>query len=74
MAPTGTLLFSVIEHELPVMGIQFEDQPPKVDPVAGVAVSVTVVPKGKLAVQPLPEVQFITAGLLTTVPLPKPTA
>src|SRR5262245_41185767 len=45
-------------------------QPPKVDPVAAVAVKVTVVPatKGKLHVAP----QTIPAGLLVTVPIPAP--
>src|SRR5262245_27791616 len=50
-------------HPLPL-------QPPKVDPVAAVAVKVTVVPdtKGKLHVAP----QTIPAGLLVTVPTPAP--
>ena len=67
------LLFITIEHEAALSGRQFEDQPPNVDPAAGVAVSVTVVPSTKLAVQPAPAMQLITAGLLTTVPVPKPT-
>jgi hypothetical protein len=73
IAPTGVLLFITIEHEVALFGRQFADQPPNVEPAAGVAVSVTVVPRTKLAVHPLPEVQLITAGLLTTVPFPKPT-
>jgi hypothetical protein len=50
-------------HPLPL-------QPPKVDPVAAVAVKVTVVPdtKGKLQVAP----HTIPAGLLVTVPIPAP--
>ena len=50
-------------HPLPL-------QPPKVDPGAGAAVNVTVVPdeKGKLHVVP----QTIPAGLLVTVPIPAP--
>src|SRR5215467_9934703 len=50
-------------HPLPL-------QPPKVDPVAAVAVKVTVVPdaKAKLQVAPHP----IPAGLLVTVPIPAP--
>jgi len=50
-------------HPLPL-------QPPKVDPDAGAAVNVTVVPdeKGKLHVVP----QSIPAGLLVTVPSPTP--
>jgi hypothetical protein len=67
------LLFITIEHDLALSGRQLDDHPPNVDPVAGVAVSVTEVPKTKLPVQPEPDVQLITAGLLTTVPLPKPT-
>jgi hypothetical protein len=45
-------------------------QPPKVEPEAGVAVSVTTVPLGKLAEQVTPQV--IPAGELVTVPLPVP--
>ena len=50
-------------HPLPL-------HPPKVDPDAGAAVNVTVVPdaKGKLHVVP----QSIPAGLLVTVPIPTP--
>ena len=50
-------------HPLPL-------QPAKVDPDAGAAVNVTVVPdeKGKLHVVP----QSIPAGLLVTVPIPTP--
>src|SRR5262245_45020463 len=50
-------------HPLPL-------HPPKVDPVAAVAVKVTVVPdaKGKLQVAP----HTIPAGLLVTVPTPAP--
>jgi hypothetical protein len=45
-------------------------QPPNVAPAAGVAVSVTSVPPGYVALQPLP--QLIPEGLLVTVPLPLP--
>src|SRR5205814_8681337 len=45
-------------------------QPPKVDPAAGVAVSVTAVPLVKLAAQVAPHV--MPAGALVTVPLPVP--
>ena len=45
-------------------------QPPKVEPLAGVAVNVTVVPLLYKAEQVLP--QLIPAGLLVTVPLPVP--
>src|SRR5436309_2706383 len=54
----------VPEQPLPV-------QPPKVEPAAGVAVSVTAVPLVKLAEQVAPQV--IPAGELVTVPLPVPT-
>src|SRR5438552_3293046 len=46
-------------------------QPLKVEPAAGVAVSVTAVPLVKLAEQVAPQV--IPAGELVTVPLPVPT-
>src|SRR2546422_897320 len=45
-------------------------QPVKVEPAAGVAVSGTTVPLGKLAGQVTPQV--IPAGALVTVPLPVP--
>src|SRR5207249_698877 len=45
-------------------------QPLKVEPAAGVAVSVTAVPLGKLAEQVAPQV--IPTGELVTVPLPVP--
>src|SRR5439155_18551266 len=45
-------------------------QPVKVEPAAGVAVSVTAVPLVKLAAQVAPQV--IPAGLLVTVPVPVP--
>src|SRR5207244_814751 len=45
-------------------------QPVKVEPAAGVAVNVTVVPLAKLAEQVAP--QLIPAGELVTVPLPVP--
>src|SRR5207249_736759 len=45
-------------------------QPLKVEPAAGVAVSVTAVPLAKLAVHVAPQV--IPAGALVTVPLPVP--
>lgn len=50
--------------------VQAPLQPPKVDPVEGVARSVTTEPPAKLAEQVVP--QLIPAGLLTTVPLPAP--
>jgi hypothetical protein len=45
-------------------------QPAKVEPGAGVAVSVTRVPPGYVPLQALP--QLIPEGLLVTVPLPLP--
>lgn len=48
--------------------------PPKVEPVAGTAVSATDVPEVKLAAQAdaTPDVQLMPAGLLVTVPVPAP--
>ncbi len=48
IAATGSfvLLFKIIEQDVAVMVVQLEDQPPKVEPVAGTATSVTVVPMG----------------------------
>ena len=46
------------------------DQPSKVDPDTGVAVSVTTVPELYASVQSEP--QFIPAGVLTTEPIPEP--
>ena len=58
-------------HGEVLLGIQLLDQPPKIEPGAGVAVSCTVVVVGKDAVQACPpEAQFMPAGLLVTVPLP----
>src|SRR5436309_11992923 len=45
-------------------------QPPKVEPAAGAAVSVTAVPLAKLAEQVTPQV--MPAGALVTVPAPVP--
>jgi hypothetical protein len=49
---------------------QLPDQPPNVDPEAGVAVKVTTVPLLRVVAQVLP--QFIPRGLLVTVPVPLP--
>ena len=62
-AETETTHDPVPEHPPPL-------QPPKVDPAAGVAVSVTAVPLVKLAAQVAPQV--MPAGELVTVPLPVP--
>src|SRR5438552_12677995 len=64
-AETETTHDPVPEHPPPL-------QPVKVDPAAGVAVSVTAVPLAKLAVQVAPHV--MPAGELVTVPLPVPTS
>src|SRR5207247_8405682 len=58
-----TVQVPVPEHPPPL-------QPVKVEPAAGVAVSVTAVPLAKLAVQVAP--QLIPTGALVTVPLPVP--
>src|SRR5213080_4433646 len=63
-AETVTTQVPVPEHPPPL-------QPLKVEPVAGLAVSVTAVPLVKLAEQVAPQV--IPAGELVTVPLPVPT-
>jgi hypothetical protein len=77
IAPTGVLSLITNEHEAAaaLSGRQFADHPPKVEPAAGVAVSVTVEPNTKSPAQPAPApaVQLIPTGLLTTVPVPKPT-
>ena len=62
-AVTDTMQVPVPEHPPP-------DQPVNVEPVAGVAVSVTDVPYVKLFEQVAP--QLIPAGLDVTVPLPFP--
>ena len=71
MAPTGSLLVITILQVLVVSGRQSADQPPKLEPAAGVAVSVTVEPKTKLPVHPAPETQSIPSGTLVTVPFPQ---
>lgn len=75
IAPTGSLLFITIVHVGAVSGTQLDDQPANVEPAAGVAVSVTLVPTTKFDVQPAPEaeVQLIAGGSLTTEPVPNPT-
>lgn len=50
--------------------VQAPDQPANVEVAFGAAVSVTMVPLGKLALQVGP--QLIPAGLLVTVPAPVP--
>jgi|SRR5580700_10566291 hypothetical protein len=72
ITPIGSLLRTTTEQGGAVLGRQLDDQPLKIDPAAGVAVSVTVAPAGKSAEQPLPEVQSMPGGSLTIVPDPKP--
>ena len=62
-AESVTVQGPVPEQPLPL-------QPPKVEPAAGAAVSVTAVPLAKLAEQVAPQV--MPAGELVTVPLPLP--
>src|SRR5436309_6019989 len=64
-AETETTHDPVPEHPPPL-------QPVKVEPAAGVAVSVTAVPLAQLAAQVAPQV--MPAGGLVTVPLPVPTS
>src|SRR5579864_3883794 len=68
-APTVELVVGV-KVQVVVLLTQAPVNPPKVEPEAGVAVSVTDVPLGKLAEQLAP--QLIPEGLETTVPLPVP--
>lgn len=49
---------------------QAPDQPAKLLPAEGVALSVTVVPLAKLALQPEP--QLMPGGLELTLPVPVP--
>ena len=64
----------MIEQDVAVTVVQLEDHPPKVEPVAGTAVSVTVVPITKVAEHPTLEVQLMPTGKLVTVPVPRPTS
>jgi hypothetical protein len=53
-------------------GMQLDENPPTFEFVP-VAVSVTAEWSAKCPVQPAPDVQLIPAGLLVTVPVPRPT-
>jgi hypothetical protein len=68
---TVRLLFIVTVHCL--LSVETESQPLQlltVEPLAGVAVRVTTVPRRNVAVQVVP--QLIPGGSLVTVPLPVP--
>ncbi len=64
------LLASMRTVQVVAVPLQAPLQPVKVEPAAGVAVRVTVVPLGKAAEHMVP--QSIPAGLLVTLPLPLP--
>jgi hypothetical protein len=68
-------MFIITVHVVAVSGVQFDDHPPKVEPVAGVAVSTTLDPKTKLPLQPVGElaVHVVPTGLLVTFPAQSPT-
>ncbi len=53
-------------------GAQLEDQPPKDDPTAGVAVKVTTVPGVNAAEHPAPAPQLMPPNEEVTVPVPLP--
>ena len=60
----------MVRVQVPVPSHGPAPQPVKVEPVAGVAVSVIAVPLAKLAEQVAP--QLMPAGVLVTVPVPAP--
>jgi hypothetical protein len=60
----------IVTTQVPVPAHPPPDQPLKVEPGPGVAVSVTTVPESKLATQVAP--QLIPAGDEATVPVPPP--
>lgn len=65
-----TLTFPVIDTTQVLLPEQAPDQPLKVEPLAGDAVNVTLVPDAKVALQ-LDE-QLMPDGELVTVPVPVP--
>jgi hypothetical protein len=69
----ATTLFAASMLTVQVLAIPLHapDQPPKIEPLFGEAVNVTLVPGGK--VPPHIEPQAMPAGLLVTGPLPDPT-
>ncbi len=60
----------IVNVHVPVPSQGPAPQPVNVDPVAGTAVNVTIVPLAKLAAHAVP--QLIPAGALVTVPVPVP--
>jgi hypothetical protein len=60
----------IVNVHVPVPSQGPAPQPVNVDPVAGTAVNVTIVPLAKLATHAVP--QLIPAGALVTVPVPVP--
>jgi len=69
VAVTAFEAFIKIVQLVPLVEVQ-PDHPAKIEPVFGVAVSVTVLSALKSLVQVLP--QLIPVGLLMTVPVPAP--
>ncbi len=65
-----TVWFPFITTTQAPVPLQAPPQPVKVDPPVGVAVSATVLPVGKFAMHPSP--QLIPLGILVTVPVPVP--
>jgi len=58
----------MVRSQLNALPLQSTLQPVNVEPLLGVALSVTVLPKASVSAQSLP--QFMPAGLLVTLPLP----
>jgi hypothetical protein len=79
IAPTVSLFFIWTWHTrglgLPITAVQLDDHPPKTDPAAGVAVSVTKVLRVKVPLQVAPaaaDPQSMVPGELVMVPVPVP--
>jgi hypothetical protein len=70
VAPTETLEFRFIVQVLPVLEEQAPDQPAKVEPEAGEAVKVILVPETNFMLHMLP--QLMPIGLLFMIPEPVP--